>query len=227
MTIIVYSYPRSGSCWVRYIVNELMGWEHSNSPSTRLIPNRKTVYEDPSPQNFCAKIHSINLWKQGPYIDFEKDKLIVLIRNYKECIVRNNRGKDKYNIYKAILIQPEDDLNISYIHPIIFYQAFTKNRKLLLYYEDLMKDPNKYIWQIADLLNVDPTDFLKNIEKHKRISHNNHPTNSKNETRGEKEFHYIYELGKEKAEEWDNMFKQRYPELYYTYLVRYEGYPDE
>ena len=132
-----------------------------------------------------------------------------------------------YNITKSILIQSYDSINVSYIYPIVFYEDFTKNRKLLIYYEDLIKNPAIYIQQIADILYVDSSNFINRLEEHQHKSLNAHPTNIKNETKGKKDLHYIYKLGKEKSLEWDNMFKQRYPELYYTYLVRYEGYPDE
>ncbi len=218
MTIIVYSYPRSGSCWVRYIVNELMGWDHTSYPSTMLGECK---------ENYCAKIHLLNLKNHWNYINLEKDKLITIVRNYKECITRNNNTKKDYDIYKAILPQSRDRINPSYVHPILFHEDFTPNRKLLIYYEDLIQNPQLYIWQISELLNVNSAHFLDNLEYHQQISLNIHPTGNKNETQGKKELHYIYKLGREKSIEWDNMFKQRYPELYYTYLVRYEGYPDE
>lgn len=171
---ILLSYPRSGNSWVRYIVEYI-----SKKPTTHTAvkcplssdKNRNTIgnlvdidtnlHDDP----ILFKRHRADLkfdnWTPN------NSSLILIIRSYKECLLRNLSIKN---------INDENRLGVAierYLHCISFYDSF-KGKKLLIYYEDLISCPKLEIDKILSFLNIEKNkyydDFFKNFSTHKARS---------------------------------------------------------
>jgi len=101
------------------------------------------------------------------------EKLILIIRNYKECITRNLYSwQDKYKKNRCInndlidrLFTSEYDITAranTYIHNIRVFDNWN-NDKYLIYYEDLIKDKEAFI-RLAEWLNISTHIFNWDIE---------------------------------------------------------------
>jgi len=220
MRFVNYSFPRSGSCWVRYIFNTLLGFPQDNSPENyRNQPIPYIKYHDfkDGDEDFFVP--------NGPKRNRSCNGLILLIRNYKECIIRHSLQANAAHLYTSI---PQ------YISAIIFFEEF-KGPKILIYYEELMANPQKEILRLGQFINecseynVDDEveKFLTNLKYHQQQSLESHPCAYANQTSGKKEYHYIYHLTKHQSKVWDYIIKYVYPEQYKKYLKRYRGHPKQ
>lgn len=98
-------------------------------------------------------------------------KLILLLRNYKDCIVRHH-GLDhihKYPSLKRFLIdKKQNQPPVWYASNIMEFHKFTGD-KIILYYEDLMTNPEDSILKLSSFLDLEidvAKEFIKDIDKH-------------------------------------------------------------
>lgn len=202
---ISISYPRSGATWLRYFVRTCMGlcpdW---NGNDTISHPNTK-----------FAKTHRLI---PGD-LDYAEG-IVVLVRNYKECIPRHlrNTQKNQQVITKAFI----KSLNIagegSYIHPLDMLENFD-GPKHLIFYEDLITKPVKVMKRLAKKMELDASAVLDNFEEHWNISISNYGPGSF--TQGKNLLEHSSLLTPDICQEWDKKIIERHPELYKKYLQRY------
>ena len=162
--------------------------------------------------SFIGK-HSFNKYDQF-------DKLIITIRNYKECVYRHHREYGSPNtqlldIFKHTLCNVKNTNDYRGI--ITDFHKF-KGKKLLVYYEDLVSRSRKTIVSIADFLDCSSDEFLENYEEHKKTSLKLYP-NGKTYTNGDNEIFHSLEIDKQTRVKMDNLIK-KYPILV-RYLSRY------
>lgn len=148
MKIIGLGYPRSGNSWLKYIIQHLV---------------LDCEYE---------KTHRL---VKHPQAD---EKLLVIVRDYKECIPRHLESFKEQpvtiiNNMKRMTETLGTQNPLSYIHPLHEYNEF-KGSKLLIYYEDLISNPEKQILRLAKFLGVEKTttysNFIKELDRHKDVS---------------------------------------------------------
>jgi hypothetical protein len=91
-----------------------------------------------------------------------KSKLILILRDFNECIIRHNN-----NLTEKFI----DD----YFDLIKFYDKF-KGEKMICYYDDLIKNPQKVSIQLYNFYNLDDKkrldDFIENHEKYAKQNKN-------------------------------------------------------
>lgn len=80
----------------------------------------------------------------------EHKAMLFIIRDFRDLIIRHKIQKD---------LLGEAKLNISHYVALINYYDVLKVEKMLVYYDDLLKDFNK-IFEIADFFNIKPADDI-------------------------------------------------------------------
>jgi len=212
----IISYPRSGNTWLRYIIEYL-----SNQSTNGLIdvPNKHDKLQKPllkSGNNFIAhKLHSFDEKIT------DNDKVIIIIRNYKECIIRHNKDKRGYDF--ELFEKQNQGKRDDYIGIIKHFDQFN-GKKLYLYYEDLINDSYipKICYQLCQFLQIENSrinSFLDNLQSIKSQSLCLYP---KSKTKGKSEIHHSQLLTWDDRLRWDFYLAFYYRDLYLDYLTRYE-----
>lgn len=157
------SYPRSGNTWVRYITENILQcptigyWPDG---PTRAVPSQVNTHKYYIDSPICYKATwgeevdsaSKPILKRHFFKDMSPetgDKLLFIIRNHKECILRHTMP--------VIAEFPERFLNVCYEELLSYMQnlqAYDEypGPKLLVYYEDLLSTPEQQILEIIDFL---------------------------------------------------------------------------
>lgn len=218
------SYPRSGVSWLRYIVRNLIG-----------LPDIDAHKADDT-SSLVRKTHWINSEAEIT------GKLIVIVRNYKEAIVRHNKdhpdNDDNFKFSHSLDIKPTIEPAVSYIHPLYMYESWDNDKKLLIYYEDLVNDDLSVqidwqawcpayssIYAICNFLtlpNFRAWDFVQDYEHHKERSIKLYTNeDNKPETKGKESVYHSNRLTDIQKLEWDATISFMYPSIYDKYLTRY------
>jgi len=204
---LLLSFPRSGRNWCLYSINYLSGLDNPKDEQTL-----KNIVD------FDHIASHINLYNQN----------IFLIRNYKECLLRHYG----YDIVKNISNFFKLDIPNSGIKPSAFInniKSFEKfnGKKLLIYYENLIKYPKETINKIYNFLQFDNkdrlNDFLNNYEYHKQKSIELYnPDNDGSQSRGVDILFHSRNFTREILNQFDIYYENAYPELY-KYIEQYKG----
>ena len=156
------SYNRSGNTWVRYILEYLTHqptWGHEKFSISERMGQKSTITLT-SDEPIVIKRHEII-----PDEITENDKVVFLLRDYHECIWNSMNCKwEKF--------EPEF---IKYLNLVKFFHEF-KGKKIIIRYEDLIKNPKTWISTILIFLGLDPfevifgdefNNFLDDYDKHR------------------------------------------------------------
>lgn len=163
---LLVSYPRSGSTWVRYIVE--CG---SKRPTKGLSEDDPAIGElyplgiDLSKEPILKKRNSLLLRDIT-----EDNKVVLIVRNYRDVFVRKAIKQKQNNEF--FVKNFFDEGYISYMANLKDYHEFP-GKKLLVYYEDLIKSPDVEIFRIYDFLEIEEDNFYKfmdSYEQHFRCS---------------------------------------------------------
>lgn len=163
------SYPRSGNTWLRYCI-EFLSKKPTANPKSKLaggnsicqvIPNMGV---DLNAASICSKSHNttdIN----------NRHKIIVLVRDYKESIVRHYNILPKKQIYQTFLKETSGKkrTGVDYIKILEFFDEF-EGEKILIYYEDLILNPSDSILKVLDFLEIDHL-YVKEFFKKYKFHH--------------------------------------------------------
>jgi len=198
--IVILGRPRSGNNWIRYICQHLR-------PD---ITVHKTHFLKPD--------------------DYNKDtKLIVPVRNYKECLIRHFYGSSPTQEFSAyidgLLGEGHADV-LQYMEYLLLFEKYSGD-KTLIYYEDLIQNPKMNILKLNLFIGGEQDDFVKfmdNFEDHKTDSLTQYVHGGSNVsiTGGDKVDHHKYHIPLEDRQMWDQKLEQHDPYLYETYLTRYK-----
>lgn len=156
---LLLSYERSGNHLTRFFIELL-----SECPTLGWIAKEDTpIYLNIFPEEIPFNIRGIedynidNLYKKEHHVPKVKDlkKLIFLVRNPKEVLIRQNNNMiniDSYNMYFKLI----DYYNSSTVDKIVFF------------YEDMLTDKVKFINELYDFLELENPKkkayVLENIE---------------------------------------------------------------
>jgi len=175
MENILLSYPRSGNHLVRFLLNYYL-----KIPTYGCKGNKQDIeiYKNVFPEKVPFNISDFD--KKGCYIKYHtppdstrcnrlrwrqhknirSNKLILIIRNTKEVLLRHNNYK--------LNIKGKWDSYETYFKNIDYYNNH-KGKKLLLYYEDITTNKQKFINTLYDFLDVNNIEkknyVLSNIDK--------------------------------------------------------------
>ena len=174
---ILLSNPKSGSTWLRFCIEFLsqrptIGWSHEQVTSLACIdlPLLKQVECEKfngfiNDKFILAKTHEVG--------NFGPTKLILLLRNYKELISRPVYDLDASK--RPLSSSDASDIIDQYVEKLTFYENF-EGEKIIIYYEDLIKDFKSVMINLIDFLGLGDTGhsnlecFLKNFSELKSLS---------------------------------------------------------
>jgi len=199
--ICVFSFPRSGSTLVRFLCRKLTGIEEDKA-------------------FFSKATSSDRIWHTHKHqkIEDENFKIVLTLRNYKECCVSHvRRFEGKISLFaeaKKMLIRP--DIVSSYTEVIQAFDEYEYD-KLLIYYEDLMENAQAEVERLAKFLNVP---MINNVDELIIEARNSYPEKISD---GEKHFH-SNKLTQDQKEELDKLAEQALGGLYNKYLDGYKEF---
>lgn len=88
-------------------------------------------------------------------------KLIFILRNYKDVLIRENINKYKYDPNKLLFDIKADSVSMrNYINRIIYFNNWDPTNRLLVYYEDLLVEPVKELKRVLEFLEEDIPESL-------------------------------------------------------------------
>ena len=211
---LLISYSRSGTNLVSYIIATI---------SSKEVLDGFT--KDPNNQ-----IYIVDRAHNGAKRVKHYSKIILLLRNYKECIVRHH-GIERINEFQSIksfLQDKKRQTSLWYANNVISFHKF-KGPKIVLYYEDLILQPARSIHKLSTFLDLDMNEskkFIENIDDHYSISLNKYTQKGhKSFTKNFNQAIGIHEskLKDQDKEAFDIFFKNVCgEEVYRQYLIRYE-----
>lgn len=214
------SYPRSGNTWVRFILEWFSGQPTkgitnneisisqsriSNPKQNKLIRNElKHVKGKP----LIQKVHWSN------QINKKKGKLILIIRNPLEVILRHTKKLDNKDIDR-------------YMSLIKIYEEWDNKNKIILYYEDLINEPKTEIKKIIKFMELDLNKletFMESYDYFFNLSvnhYNNKGDGDTSKTKGKILVYHSLGLQKKKITNFKNYVVKKYPNLI-THLSKYD-----
>lgn len=140
---LLLSYSRSGTNVVRGMIENLL---------MQPTPGQPRFYTG---FNFC-----IDRAHFAPKDLSKYKKVIFLVRSHKECIARHlNEQLETEQQFKEFLVKG-DQPGFWYIRNLEMVARYT-GKKLIIYYEDLIVDPESILRKLAEFLDVDHSTFLK------------------------------------------------------------------
>ena len=212
------SYPRSGNHWVRFIIE----W-FSGKPTNGLSLDDPPIHKSIPNKNILSHVKTNDfIIHKSHFTPKKANKLILILRNPKECIYRHKKKLDKENID-------------NYMSLINFYNNH-KKMKLLLYYEDLILNPKDVITDITKFLEIysekkmnnfmENYDFLfkesikvyDNSGKTKKVFGSKLRTS---ETKGEKIIHHSNKINEKELSQYNKYIENKYKHIK-KYISRYE-----
>jgi|GEM_PF-2138410 len=234
--VIVLTPQRCGTHWLLYSIRYLT----KASPVSGLEENgtlfagnsQFDVFGEPINRNtyFLIHAHTPNsiIWR-----GYEQDKLILIIRDYKESILRMF---DNFLFIKMAIGKRHNDVIFNdlppyyavitwYFENLEYFEQF-KGEKLLLYYEELLLQPESVYKNILSFLGASDqffADFMHDLEFHKETClnfYNSYRFGSK--THGKDFKFHSKKLKQEELTEFDKLVQNNYPSLWEKYLYRYK-----
>jgi|7_EtaG_2_1085326.scaffolds.fasta_scaffold00195_29 hypothetical protein len=255
--VLLLAYPRSGSNWLRYILEFIYckptsSWEerlhprdgsgNGNTPifDTTGKPRTRPPYDPP-------RIEAAHYEKEDrtlPHVyhehnvasieDPERLPLIVLVRNYKECILRHTAPSPKNRFLLKVKDYWED-----YYRSLKFYDKHP-GPKLLFYYEDLIDDKKlvDVLHELNEFMSSSPPcyeellqRFIEKLQIHREQSlefYNAVAQVGGSHSDSKSSIFHSRQFELHKKQDVDNHFESVEPELYKKFLKRYkEGDTDD
>lgn len=223
--------PRSGTHWFFYFSRVLFGI--NIRADARCEGDRIITAHNP---------YDLHM-KEDSY---DKDFLILLVRNFRECLLRDY--EDPENVKNEILYQASFNsssyrknwvLNFRknhYFHNLRVYDMWNPEKRLIVYYEDLLQTPQEVLLKIAEFIGeANKKDeiqaFIDNLDEHMneslKIYEGLNNRGYKSHTRGRSFLHHTNKIGIDKARKIDKLVLKCFPYLVDKYLSRYLLDPTE
>ena len=220
--VLLLSYPRSGNTWTRYSIEYLT--KRPTCISACFIEGAKVP-----PLNFpIGNTYDIGIdndrepviktHRLGLKVNPDEDYLILVIRNFKECIFRENHTKRKS---LALLEKP----NNRYYQNIRDFDRWPEDRRLLIYYEDLITNPVKEYKKLTSFFTEGSERieaFINEYDLHRQncIAYYQR-FSGKSTTKGKKKLHHSKKFFPCELAKMDQLAKKHLGELYDKYLIHY------
>ena len=228
----IYSYPRCGNTWMRYSLEYLTKRASKMLDTNRMNRPLGELYDlglDYKREPFYKAHDPLMMEKRGP-VDPKKDRLIFVIRDYRECLTNNliKRKKVAETLLDALIYMDKrvstQNRNFMFFENLKLFDKWPEENKILVYYEDLLLQPKKVLSKVLDFLQESSTHldlFIENLAHHKQNSLQVYDYFEGTASRGENlTFHQesLDPLDKKLARQY---LLEKYPELSRKYLKRY------
>ena len=216
------SYPRSGTHWFMYSLTFL---------TNRLCLDNRFHLDIDSQKPYIHQTHNLdsykNLYSSPNYFNSQKDILILIIRNYKEAMLRNFPNSTFNGILNHIKNPSSYPIGFRYFTNLKYFDLWNPQNRFLIYYEDLLEQPEKVFSDLLKFLkeeNSSLKEFIFHLKNHKEycISVYNSKSFGPAYSKGTDLFYHSKKLTKQQRTTIDNTIKKHYPEYFKKYLRRYE-----
>lgn len=221
--VLLLSFPRSGNTWTRYCIEYIT--KRPTGEYEYLFPvNRSSTWiNSPINNSFSLGVDYDKkpILKTHYYTDKEKkydaQYLILVVRDYKECLLSHE------NYEKSVQFLADPDCFL--IHNLRVFHNWDPEKRLLIYYEDLMQRPLEVYEQIADFFgegheNIES--FFEEIPQHKKNALALYARDAKPPVSEGKDLHFhANTLSFEQRKHLDTVCEQADPEIYALYLAHY------
>jgi hypothetical protein len=210
---LLVTYPRSGTNWVRYIVEYVS--ERPTPGAERLMAGQDFVI-DRAHRGFKVMRHY--------------ERVMLVIRDYRECLLRHlgdTTWADSEDVSTFLSTntgaQPPQD----FFRNIVAFDRHP-GPKAHFHYEELLLSPERVIPAIVAFLQLPEdrlADLLERLDWHKEQSVAAYRTNQKSVTAGDTtrlSHHACEKLTPAQRSEFDGVLREQGPKVYDTYLRRYE-----
>ena len=239
----ILSYPRSGRHMVLNVVQNF--FQREIRTGVKLSRKLNFIGKDVN-----LELPSMYKSHQVPFgferVDPSKNKLILLLRNYKECIPRHQKQakQSDFNIDRLKKIILDDNLNLGekkrgnffgdtifglYVNNLYFFENWSdEDTKLLVYYEDVISDPIESFKKILCFLDKDflvPDDFEEQIYAYLEISKKIYKKKfgAHASSGGKKEIYHSKSFPLSELQKIDSHIEEHHPMLWEKYLSRYKS----
>jgi len=197
MNIYGLGHPRSGNTWVEYICGCFGVSNYIKAHGGANFPGHR----------------GIKNWNEDYW-------MIFMIRDYKEAILRHQLFEEEATPEKVANIA----LNKEYAEGIEIYDSWP-NKKMHIYYEDLISEPSSTLCELANFVGCEETvykKFMAEYEDHRNASIRLYSSAlGPSVTGGNKKDHHKFRLSYEDRVESDRLIREGIPALYEKYLTRY------
>ncbi len=239
--ILFLSYPRSGAYWSLYCLNHVLNREviynrgideerisqHSGGPSDAADDFNGYIY---------GAHHPNGLWIKK---DGEKhDILIVMVRNYRECMLRHLGSVENVNYYLEVesiyswfdhhgsrnraFLNHKDH----YINVLRCYEFWDPSKRYMIFLEDFLKDPMPILIDIMQMLGVMPAEdtwhFFDYLEDHKRNCMKLYEAKGGSQSKGRDMLYHSKRVGLHGCKKIDGSMEGLFPHYFNKYLSRYK-----
>lgn len=182
-------------------------------------------YSDTKPHFHTHFIHQVDK------IDPQSNKLILILRNYKEWFLRYHQGY-RFSC-KQETLDPLDVIHDPFLMRLYYgylkkFHAWPENARHIVHYEDLCNNPQETLQELARFLGVEremaENDFkkLETMKPKLKKFYDHHMAyygGSRSDRTG-KPF-YTRDIDSEELEKVDQEMKEMHPKLFKAYLTRY------
>jgi len=232
-TVIFVSPPRTGTNWFKYSIEGITNryvsfWHRFHSSEPFVVPD-ETFYGT----HHIDKSKSPILHTHYPYHHLNAyvhkgHKLILIIRNHKEYLLRRakEKTKDKDEIIKKITTP---FLVHQYMQYFKFYEAWEDDKRLLIHYEDLVNDFETVIKKVLDFIGEDDARldrFVANIDYHKdkvmKIYNRIYRKDGGAISGGKDVLFHSKDIPLPILHQIDSLIEKKYPHYWNAYLKRYK-----
>ena len=214
------SLPRTGSNWVRYWF-EYFSAERTSERNILVETNHWGVDRTEESPATLYKRHKLS---QEDIVGREIQKLVLVLRDYRECFVRHCVGK-KFERRVGRMNDFTDNLYT--------YESFP-GQKMILYYEDFVSDPKTYMGEFLDFVDVKNEWGDIDVAEHRDISVKLYESGGSDKvgsktrgapslTKGKADFKFHQKILDDETklllEQW---FKTEHSDIHDKYLERYK-----
>ena len=208
---LLASYPRSGTNWIRYIIECLS--KRPTPGQERLVRGDDYVID----RAHCAFL-----------VMDRYRKVVLVVRDYRECLLRQHR--DHWPSTRDVLaLLTDESIEVPawwYMKNIEAFDSY-RGEKLLIYYEDLVSRPEDSVTELTGFLGLDPDRtrlFLDHLDDHYEKSVAAYVGGghlSMTSATRDVRHHARTSLDPGQEREFDEFYFSRHPELAKRYLSRY------
>ena len=229
--------PRSGNNWLRFIIEYLTNYQTAFSPMDTKM--RNPLHLLTSSIDSLKKIKDGVIWDVHRHDDTllnkvveNKGKLILILRNYKECIIRHHlffKNLDKFSKIKGENFEIIKSQFFFYLKLVDYFDKYD-GEKEIIYYEDIIDKNNirESLVKIVSFLNGDFSKIKNFIDSYDSLSseskdfYKDNLSGSVEASPPGSKIHYSKYLTSEQKQIMDNIIKNSYPNLEKYLKVYYE-----
>ena len=214
------SYPRSGNTWTRYWLEYLTlrpTFHRFNLKDARNHPMAWAAgFEIDLMLAPIEKVHTQKEIEKGNG-DWRHDKLILIVRNPKEALSRHGGLEITLEVLQGDSSKGNSDPRI-YFNNIAVYDAWNPEKRLMIFYEDLMSKPIQTMVTVLIFLesSLDRIDlFMKDYKWHKK---NAIKIYKESESKGNDLLYHSKLIDSEHRKQIDAWIAQLHPYIWKKYL---------